>query len=515
MVELNPFRTWVPKLVAVVYFLLVFAVTMTVDASYSSVMNENVGLRGIQSDDAQWATFCTYAGMACFSPFLGRLVRVLRIRITLLSGLALLIFFEFLAEYTEQPVLFATCGFFIGGIRFTLLLSTLMSMASYLTGRNVGVAFEDAPPRTEQQWQQTLTMMSIMMALVMIVFMSTSQVGTIFQAWVAYRLNSQSIYRVMMLVMAILTVLTFVLMPRSRLDNLPEAAPADTRWPYDSGRLYSALLLGITLVSLLFMVSHGYNDDWFSSPRIRIALAVTLIFGALFVMVDIVRPDRERYLRYGLLRLPSSRWALLIFFLAMIVNSSSMLTSVAASTGLHLDEWRSDTLSMWGWWGYVLSAVFIVFTFKHLKPHQYITVAFLFFASYAIAMYFSIQGQMDYGQLAWFNVMRQAGLFTIFIAGMAISFYHRDGSYLATWICIMLIVRNVVATPLGVAFYQHEMLALRLDYMQNYATSASGMMTLQSMLASVKWLAGLTFWLSVAAIVFFRSCNWDWLKGKG
>lgn len=514
MVELNPFRTWVPKPVAILFYLTVFAVTMTIDASYSSIMNENVGLRGIQSDDAQWASFCLFAGMTCAAPFLGRVLRVMRLAIVLGWGLPLLVLFEFLACYTGQPVLLAVCGFFIGFVRFPIMLCSLMSMASYLTGKNVGVAFEDAPPRTEAQWQQTLSMMSILMSLVMIIFLSTSQVGTVFQAWVAYRLNSQSIYRIMMLVVVLLNVGMYILMPRPSLDDLPHVPSDDTRWPFDAGRLFTALLLGIACCSFLFMVSHGYNDNWFSSHRIRMAFAVMLVFGSLAVITDLLRPDHTRYLRYGILRLPSARWALLIFFVGMLVNSSSMLVSVASQVGLSLDEWRSDTLGMWGWWGNVLGFVLVMFTFRYIHFRHYFTVSFLLFASYSLAVYFTIQTQMNYDYLAWLNVVRQAALFILFISGMALSFYHREGSYMATWICLLLIIRNVMAPPIGVALYQHELLVQRLDYLAGYATSASGMMTMQGMISAVKWLAGATFWTCVVFIVFIRSCNWDWLLGR-
>ncbi len=91
MVELNPFRSWVPKPIAILYFLLMLVICMSVDCVYSSLMNENVGFRGMQSDNVQWALFCLVAGMCAGAPFVARVLRVCRLRAVNVVSLSLLI----------------------------------------------------------------------------------------------------------------------------------------------------------------------------------------------------------------------------------------------------------------------------------------------------------------------------------------------------------------------------------------------------------------------------------------
>ncbi len=67
---------------------------------------------------------------------------------------------------------------------------------------------------------------------------------------------------------------------------------------------------------------------------------------------------------------------------------------------------------------------------------------------------------------------------------------------------------------LAMAFYRQHMLHGQQEYLQAYATGYNGLMVVNGMIASVKELAGITFWFAMAVLVFLLACNWDWLFGK-
>lgn len=514
MVELNPFRSWVPKPIAILYFLLMLVICMSVDCVYSSLMNENVGFRGMQSDDVQWALFCLVAGMCAGAPFVARVLRVCRLRAVNVVCLSLMIAIEWMARDVEEPLLYATLSLVMGFVRMICMMVNMMAMLSYLTGRNMAATFNDAPERTEEQWQKTMKMIIIGMGLLYLVLMSMQQVGTSLSAWVAYVLYTRSVYDIMILVMAVMLLSTLLLMVRPRLDNLPEVPEGDTRWPFTAGRMLSTLLFMASGCCFAYFTTHGYNQDWFSSVNIGLSLALSLFFFGAFLLSDWTRPASERYWDYEILSLPSSRWALLIFVLAILLNSSSLLVTVCAQLTMQLDQWHTACLNMYGWVGYVLATLLIAFTFRRLHYRHYWTLAMAFFAAYAASLYLTVQPQMEYSHLVWLTIIRAMGLFLIYSAVMALSFYRRPGSLLTSWILVMLFLRNLVGNGLGIAFYQQHMLHGQQEYLQAYATGYNGLMVVNGMIASVKELAGITFWFAMAVLVFLLACNWDWLFGR-
>ncbi len=333
-------------------------------------------------------------------------------------------------------------------------------------------------------------------------------------AWVAYVLYTRSVYDIMILVMAVMLLSTLLLMVRPRLDNLPEVPEGDTRWPFTAGRMLSTLLFMASGCCFAYFTTHGYNQDWFSSVNIGLSLALSLFFFGAFLLSDWTRPASERYWDYEILSLPSSRWALLIFVLAILLNSSSLLVTVCAQLTMQLDQWHTACLNMYGWVGYVLATLLIAFTFRRLHYRHYWTLAMAFFAAYAASLYLTVQPQMEYSHLVWLTIIRAMGLFLIYSAVMALSFYRRPGSLLTSWILVMLFLRNLVGNGLGIAFYQQHMLHGQQEYLQAYATGYNGLMVVNGMIASVKELAGITFWFAMAVLVFLLACNWDWLFGR-
>lgn len=514
MVELNPFRSWVPKAVGVVYSLLMLVICMSVDCVYSSLLNENVGIRGMQSDDVQWALFCLVTGMCAGAPFVSRLLRICRLRAINVIGLTLMIAIEYLARDVETPLVYALLSLTMGFVRMPCMMVNMMAMLTYLTGKNMATIFEDAPERTEEQWQKTMRIIILGMAFMYLVLMSMQQVGTSFSAWVAYVLYTRSVYDLMILFMATMLVLTIALMERPRMDNLPEVPEGDTRWPFTAGRMMSAVFFMVCGCTFAWATTHGYNQDWFNSAAVRLNYAASLVFLGAFLLTDCLRPKDKRYWDYEILALPSARWALLIFFLAIILNSSSLLVTICSQLTMHLDQWHSACLSMWAWVGYVLATLLVALTFKFIHYRHYWTVAISFFTAYALSLYLTVQTEMEYSHLIWLTIVRAMGLFLIYSTCMALSFYRRPGSLLASWILIMLFTRNLIGNGIGIAFYQQHMLEGQLEYLQSYAPAYNGLMAAQGMIGSVKQLAGITFWLGLAVVIFLLACNWDWLKGK-
>lgn len=413
-----------------------------------------------------------------------------------------------------QALVLVASAVVMGFVRMTLMMVNMMAMMTYLTGKNMSSAFEDAPERTEDDWQKMMSVLSVGMAYLYFILLSMAQAGTSFAAWIAHMLTARSVYEAMVLVMACLGLLTLLLMPHHWFDDTQEAPEGDTRWPFNAGRVFSALLLIACAGSFAYFTTHGYNQDWLRSPNERIALASALFFGGAFLVADLGRPVAKRYFNWELLSLPSARWALLLFVIVMLLISSAMLVTVCSQVGMLLDQWQSAVLSMWGWVGYVVATLLITFTFRFVHYRHYWTMAFGLFAAYALAIYLSVQQQMDYDQLVYLTVIRATGLYLVYVSGMVLSFYHRPGSMLTAWMLCMILLRNMMAPAAGVAFMQQELLNGRLEYLQGYAPSYNNMMVLQSTIASVKHLAGIVFWASLAVVILVLACRRTWLFGK-
>ena len=513
MVELNPFRSWVPKAVGSIYYLLMLLLSMSVDCVYSSILNENVGQRGMQSDDVMWALNGLIVGMAAAAPFSFRVLRVCRLRIVNAVCLSVMIVAEFLARDTEEPLVLVALCVLMGFARMNLMMINMMSMLSYLTGKNMSEAFNDAPERTEQEWQKLMHTMTPAMAFLYLILMSMTQAGTSLVSWMAYVFCIRSVYDLMMLLMALMLVVGAVLMPLHWFDDLPEPKAGDTRWPFTGGRMLSALVFTASSLCIVYAINHGYNQDWFASSAILLSLAAGLVLLGAFLLIDWLRPEHERYWNYELLAEPSARWALLLYVFAIILNSGSMLVTVCSQVAMQLDQWHSACLSSWVWVGYVVGTLLIVFTFRRIHYHHYATVAFAFFCVYALAIYITVQTQMEYDHLVWLTVVRGTGIFLVYVCGMVMAYYRRRGSLLASWITAMFFLRNIVSGSVGVALYQQGMLIGQQEYLQGYATAYNAPMVVQSMIASVKHLAGLSFWLALAVILVLLACNWQWLHG--
>ena len=512
MVELNPFRSWVPKPLGIIVYLLILVPCLTVGGVYGSITSEIVGGRGIRSDDVQMASYCLTVGMAAFGPFMARVARINRHRALTLICFALLILLSFIVRRTDEVVLLWTCSVAIGFLRMTALIVNLLGMLSYISGRNMGMMLEKSAERNEKEWKKTMDMLSAGMAMIYIFCMSLGQVGTSLTAWVAEFFSSGSVYDTMILWMSAAMLVILIFEQKHGFDDLPEPHEGDTHWPFTAGRMLSALFMIASVCSFAYMTSHGYNMDWFNARPIRIAAATSLFFFGAFLLSDLTRRPENRYFDYQLFSLPATRWSLGLFVVAMLINSSTLLTSVCTSLTIQLDQWQSACLNMWGWIGYVFAAVFIIFTFKFIKYRYYWTLAFCCFAVYAAGIYFGVQQQMVYENLRWLIIVRSIGLFLIYSTVMVLSFYHRPAEWLPSWAAAMLILRNVVAPATGIALYQNGLLHGQLDYIQGHAMIYNGSMIVQGTLAAIKELAGYTLWASLAMIVFLMFYRWKWLE---
>jgi hypothetical protein len=513
MVELNPFRSWVPKPLGVLIYILLLIPCLTVGGVYGSITSEIVGLRGIQSDDVQMATYCLTIGMAAFGPFMARVARINRHRALILICFSILILLSLVVRQTEEQLILWVCSICIGFFRMMALIICLLGMLSYITGKNMGMMLEHSKERTEAEWKKTMYMLSAGMTLIYLFCLSIAQAGTSLTAWIAEYMSSQSVYNCMILWMAVMMSVVIILEPRHSFDDLPQAPKGDTHWPFTAGRMLSALLMTISMASFAFMASHGYNMDWFSARPIRIAAASCLFFLGAFLLSDLVREPKNRYFDYELFSLPATRWSLLLFVVMMLINSSTLLTSVCTQMTVRLDQWQSACLNMWGWIGYLIASLFIFFTFKFLNYRYYWTLAFCCFAVYAAGIYLGVQNQMLYNDLRYLIVIRSIGMFTIYSTVMVLSFYHRPAEWLPSWSLAMLVLRNVFAPAVGVALYQQGLLNGQQEYLQVHALAYNSTTIVQGTLAAVKELAGYTLWAVIAVILFLMFYQWKWLDG--
>lgn len=525
-----PFYNWVPKPVGIVILLFLFLPILTVGGVYTSNSGEMMSGLGIISEHIQFAGFVTSVGMAAFCPFFYRLVCIRREKLMCLVGFSIMYGLSYVCAVTDSIFILALCSLIMGFFRMVLMMVNLFTLIRYAFGmeatRNITPGLE---PQDEAGWDKLDVEKSNSQPMIYLFFMILGQMGTWLTAWLAYEYEWQYVYYYMMGMLLVSILLIFITMPFHTY--------VGQRFPINFRDFGNVVIFSVLWVSVVYVLVYGKVLDWYDDPSICWATALAFASGGIFLYMESTR--RSPYFLLGIFKLRTIRVGILLFFLLMVLNSSSMLVNVFTGVGMKIDNWQNATLGNWCLAGYAIGIVLILVLRNKGVHFKYLfAMGFLFIGLAALFMYFEVQTMGLYERMKYPIIIRSVGMVILYALTAVYANQRMPYKYLSTWVCIMLTVRMVLGPGTGVALYTNVLQERQQYYVTRYAhgvdevspesslsykqtamgmrlqgkseteaaqmaaLSAKGKVQVQATLSAVKEMSGWTFYGCMACAIF-------------
>lgn len=525
-----PFYNWVPKPVGIVILLFLFLPILTVGGVYTSNSGEMMSGLGIISEHIQFAGFVTSVGMAAFCPFFYRLVCIRREKLMCLVGFSIMYGLSYVCAVTDSIFILALCSLIMGFFRMVLMMVNLFTLIRYAFGmeatRNITPGLE---PQDEAGWDKLDVEKSNSQPMIYLFFMILGQMGTWLTAWLAYEYEWQYVYYYMMGMLLVSILLIFITMPFHTYVR--------QRFPINFRDFGNVVIFSVLWVSVVYVLVYGKVLDWYDDPSICWATALAFASGGIFLYMESTR--RSPYFLLDIFKLRTIRVGILLFFLLMVLNSSSMLVNVFTGVGMKIDNWQNATLGNWCLAGYAIGIVLILVLRNKGVHFKYLfAMGFLFIGLAALFMYFEVQTMGLYERMKYPIIIRSVGMVILYALTAVYANQRMPYKYLSTWVCIMLTVRMVLGPGTGVALYTNVLQERQQYYVTRYAhgvdevspesslsykqtamgmrlqgkseteaaqmaaLSAKGKVQVQATLSAVKEMSGWTFYGCMACAIF-------------
>ena len=461
-----PFYNWVPKPVGIVILLFLFLPILTVGGVYTSNSGEMMSGLGIISEHIQFAGFVTSVGMAAFCPFFYRLVCIRREKLMCLVGFSIMYGLSYVCAVTDSIFILALCSLIMGFFRMVLMMVNLFTLIRYAFGmeatRNITPGLE---PQDEAGWDKLDVEKSNSQPMIYLFFMILGQMGTWLTAWLAYEYEWQYVYYYMMGMLLVSILLIFITMPFHTY--------VGQRFPINFRDFGNVVIFSVLWVSVVYVLVYGKVLDWYDDPSICWATALAFASGGIFLYMESTR--RSPYFLLDIFKLRTIRVGIVLFFLLMVLNSSSMLVNVFTGVGMKIDNWQNATLGNWCLAGYAIGIVLILVLRNKGVHFKYLfAMGFLFIGLAALFMYFEVQTMGLYERMKYPIIIRSVGMVILYALTAVYANQRMPYKYLSTWVCIMLTVRMVLGPGTGVALYTNVLQERQQYYVTRYAHGVDG-----------------------------------------
>lgn len=462
-----PFYDWVPKPVGILILILLFIPILTVGGVYSANSGEMMSGLGILSEHIQFVGFVTSIGMAAFAPFFYDLVRIRREKLMCLVGFSIMYLLSYVCAVTESIFLLALCSLIMGFLRMVLMMVNLFTLIKYAFGmeatRNITPGNE---PSDEEGWDRLDREKSTSMPIIYLFFMILGQVGTALTAWLAYEYEWQYVYYFMMGTILLSILIIFITMPF-------HSYPGE-RFPITFSKFGNVVVFSCMVTCFIYILVYGKTLDWFDDPTIVRAALLTLLFGAIFIYLELSR--RSPYFLMDLFKLRTINMGVILFLLLMILNSSAMFVNVFTSIGMKIDNWQNAALGNWCVVGYIIGAILSIALGSRGVHLKYLfAIGFLLLGCSALFIYFEVQSAGLYDRMKYPVIIRAAGMMIIYSLTAVHANQRMPYKYLSTWICVMLTVRMVIGPGIGTAIYTNLLQERQQHYVTRYAQNVDRM----------------------------------------
>lgn len=452
-----PFAQWMPKPLGILILMFMFVPPTFSGGAYLSNLNEMQGELGLMAEEIQLASFFTSIGMCLFVPFMARFLQARSVRRTYLWCFGLLIPLNYICAVTTSiPVLLSAC-LLIGFVRVIVMLNCTFTIAPYLTGVNTLSMFtmtEVPSPEMQYRMERTRT---FLMPLLYCFILLIAQSSNIVTAWFAYEFSWQDAYYVTIAMLLIAMIIVLATMPDIRNSE---------KYHIEWNKVPEMIYMTIALCCMSYVLTFGKALDWFDSRQITIATAILLLTIGLFILSSLHNGDNA-YLPLGVFRYRNTWMSMLFFLIAMIFNSANIFVGAFSKISTSINNYHSASL---GWWaivgclaGLLLSVMLVL---KKVRFRTIFIIALLFMALSNCLLYFQYQTAGLFDNMIWPTVLNFIGLLMLYSLVAAFGMKSLPSRYLATFVFLMIWMRNSIAPVIGAAIYSN-----RLNERQQYHIS--------------------------------------------
>lgn len=441
-----PFYRWIPKPLGILILMFLFVPPTFSGGAYLSNLNEMQGELGLLVEEIQLASFFTSIGMCLFVPFMVRFLQARSVRRTYLWCFGLLIPLNYVcAVTTSVPVLLSAC-LLIGFVRVIAMLNCTFTIAPYLTGVNTLSMFtmtETPTPETQYKMERMRTFLMPVLYCFILLIAQSSNVVT---AWFAYEYSWQDAYYVTigMLLTAMFMVLT----------TMPDVRNGE-KYRVEWRKVPELILMTLILCCMAYVLAFGKTLDWFDSRQIVIASGVMLISIGLFLLVSMRNGD-DAYLPLGVFRYRNIWMAMTLFLIAMIFNSANIFVGSFSKISTAINNYHSASLSGWAIVGCLAGLVLsVLLVMKKVRFRTTFIIAFLFMALSNCLLYFQYQTAGLFENMILPTVLNFIGLLMLYSLVAAFGMKSLPSRYLATFVFLMIWMRNSIAPVIGASIYSN------------------------------------------------------------
>lgn len=441
-----PFYRWMPRPLGILILMFLFVPPTFSGGAYLSNLNEMSGELGLLVEDVQLASFFTSIGMCLFVPFMVRFLQARSVRRTYLWCFGLLIPLNYIcAVATSVPILLAAC-LLIGFVRVIVMLNCTFTIAPYLTGVNTLSMFTMTETPTPEMQYRMERMRTFLMPVLYCFILLIAQSSNVVTAWFAYEYSWQEAYYVVIGLLLIAMVMVLTTMPDVR--NCEKYHPEWHKVP-------EMIFMTMALCSMAYVLAFGKTFDWFDSQQIVIAAAIMLISTGLFLMAS-VRNGDDAYLPLGVFRYRNVWMAMLLFLIAMIFNSASIFVGSFSKISTSISNYHSASLSIWAIAGCVAGLILsVLLVVRKVRFRTIFIIAFLFMALSNVILYFQYQTSGLFDNMIWPTVLNFVGLLMLYSLVAAFGMKSLPARYLATFVFLMIWMRNSIAPVIGASIYSN------------------------------------------------------------
>ena len=440
----RPFYEWVPRPIGILILLMMFVPPTFSGGAYLCNISEMSGGLGVWTEDIQLASFFTSIGMCLFPPFMVRFLQVRRIKQTYLWGFLLLIPLNYVcAVATSVPLLLAAC-LLTGFVRIIVMLNCTFTIAPYLTGLDTLSMFTmTEEPSAEVQYvleRKRTFLMPVLYGFILLI----SQTSNMLLAHFAYEYHWQDAYYVVIGMLMIAILLVVCTMPTEKKTQ---------QYQVEWDKVKCMLLMAVALCCMAYILVYGKTLDWFSSNSICLAMGVLLIACGAFLFFSMGK-QAEPYLPLEVFTYRNVWMSMLLFFLSMVFNSANIFVSMFAKLSTPINNQQSASLSGWAIVGCLLGLLLsMLLVVKKVRFRMIFCLAFLMMAASNAYLYFQYQTIGLFGNMILPTVLNYTGLLMLYSIVAAFGMKKLPSHYLATFVFLMIWMRNAIAPVVGSSLY--------------------------------------------------------------
>ncbi len=363
------------------------------------------------------------------------------------------------AVTTSVPVLLAAC-LLTGFVRIAVMLNCTFTIAPYLTGMDTLAMFTmTAEPPADVQYgleRKRTFLMPVLYFYILII----SQSSNLLTAWFAYEYSWQDAYYAvigMLLVASLLVMLTMADEEKKE------------KWEIEWTMVPDMLLMGVALCSMAYVLVYGNVLDWFDSMYIRAATAVFLLSAGVFVYMAF-RHRKHYYLPPEVFTFRNVWMSMLLFILAMVFNSANSFVTAFAKIATPINNMQGAFISRWAIVGCLIGLVLsLLMVLRKARFRTIFATAFIIMASADVYMYFqySTTGLLENMTLP--TILNFTGLLMLYSLAAAFGMKSLPSRYLATYVFLMIWMRNAIAPVVGASIYSNWLTERQQHYVTRLA----------------------------------------------